>query len=202
MSIHTKTQEEKDIRTSPWQDPRSSLGLHLFLEKFSLNKTTYCLVKIFASFLSTSYFGTSPFVSGREEEQLNLGLLNSSSSFPLASPNPPGQRKSSRWWQSQSARHPVKGNVSVQILTRQTSTGSTQLEKATSEHWPAPCTSGINIADWGRKEKIQITLQAPKYKISYSTASTVRHYVSYSPLDIDSKNILRLAKHLLNTQVF
>lgn len=40
MSIHRKTQEEKDIKTSPWQDPRSSLGLHLFLEKFSLNKTT------------------------------------------------------------------------------------------------------------------------------------------------------------------
>lgn len=40
MYTHTQNSGRKRHKTSPFWDPRSSLGLHLFLEKLSLNETT------------------------------------------------------------------------------------------------------------------------------------------------------------------
>lgn len=40
ICTHTYTQNPGRSKTSPFQDSRSPLGLHLFLEKLSLNETT------------------------------------------------------------------------------------------------------------------------------------------------------------------
>jgi len=93
------------------------------------------LLRFLPPFYLSITFANNQFVSGREEEELSLVLLTSHYTFWLASPNPPGLQKASRWWQSQSAKHPVKVNVLVLILTGQKSRESTQLQKATSECW-------------------------------------------------------------------
>lgn len=110
--------------------------------------------------LSTTW-ETTNFSQGGREEELRLCSLMGHSLLQLACPNPPSLPKTIRRWQNQSAEHPVKANLSVQILTGQTSTERVQVEKATPECWPAQCTC-LHLRKYDRRPEKNLRMGKKK----------------------------------------